>query len=250
MPSLHPLAARFAEVADAYERGRPDYPPAVAGAIAGELSLRDGAAVLDLGAGTGKLTRALVGAGLDVVAVEPQEALRTILAASVGAERVRAGTAEAIPLEDSSVSAVTVADAFHWFDQPAALAEIRRVLRPGGGLAVLTSGADLDGASWADELGKLVAASRPEHPHHDGPPWSDSVRADGVWTEPREIRVTGRYPARPERLLDLIASFSWIAALPQPRRSELLASAETLIREGDMPDELPVHFTIGLAQLR
>src|SRR5438270_7125297 len=122
---LHPLAERFADVAGVYERGRPEYPPAVVGAIAAELGLSGAAPVLDLGAGTGKLTRALLAAGLDVVAVEPQASLREPLAASVGAERVREGSAEAIPLADGTVRAVTVADAFHWFDQAAALAEIR-----------------------------------------------------------------------------------------------------------------------------
>src|SRR6516225_8472395 len=97
---LHPLAARFADVA---------------GAIAAELGITPGEAVLDLAAGTGKFTRALLGIGMDVIAVEPQPPLRGILATSIGEERVRAGFAEAIPLEDASVAAVTVADAFHWF---------------------------------------------------------------------------------------------------------------------------------------
>ncbi|HEX4563093.1 MAG TPA: methyltransferase domain-containing protein [Solirubrobacteraceae bacterium] len=247
--SLHPLAANFAGVADAYERGRPDYPPEVADALRAELSLRTGAPVLDLGAGTGKLTRALVAAGLDVVAVEPQEPMRAILAATVGAGRVRAGTAEAIPLEDAAVSAVTVADAFHWFDQERALAEIRRVLRPGGGLAVLSTLPDFSGASWAHELGQLVSASRPEHPFHDGPPWGDALRAAGGWAEPREVRVTVRAPARVERLTDWIASFSWIAAMPQAQRDGVLAQARGLIDAGNTPDELPVHFVVGIARL-
>src|SRR5258708_24419201 len=115
--ALHPLAASFADVAGEYERGRPEYAPAVAGAVAAELRIPPGGPVLDLAAGTGKLTRALLGIGLDVVAVEPQESLREVLAASVGAERVLDGLAEAIPLPDGSVAAVTVADGFHWFDQ-------------------------------------------------------------------------------------------------------------------------------------
>lgn len=149
---LHPLAVQFAEVADAYERGRPEYAPAVVGAIAAELRIPAAGPVLDLAAGTGKLTRALLTAGLDVVAVEPQPSLRAVLTASVGSERVRPGLAEAIPLPDASVVAVTVADAFHWFDHALALGEIRRVLRPGGGLAVLSTVPDWGGASWAHEV--------------------------------------------------------------------------------------------------
>jgi ubiquinone/menaquinone biosynthesis C-methylase UbiE len=128
--ALHPLAERFASVADAYERGRPDYPAAVIGALAAELMLAPSAPVLDLAAGTGKLSRALLAAGLDVVAVEPLDSLRAVLARNIGPERVLEGFAEAIPLADTSVDAVTVADAFHWFDHAPALAEIQRVLRP------------------------------------------------------------------------------------------------------------------------
>ena len=99
-------------------------------ALAAELRLAPGAPVLDLAAGTGKLSRALLAAGLDVVAVEPQTALRARLAGAIGADRVREGVAEAIPLPDGSVAAVTVADGFHWFDSGRALPEIRRVLVP------------------------------------------------------------------------------------------------------------------------
>jgi SAM-dependent methyltransferase len=248
--SLHPLAASFGEVADAYERGRPDYPPAVADTITAELSLQPGARVLDLGAGTGKLTRALVEAGFDVIAVEPQAPLRAILASGVGAQRVRAGTAEAIPLEDSTVRVVTVADAFHWFDHQLALAEIERVLEPQGGLVVVTSAPDLDGASWAHEVGSLVAASRPEHPHYDGSSWKEAVAAAGAWTEPREVRVSGRYPADSRRLLDWITSFSWIAAMAPDERAGVLARAQQLIDAGHTPATFVVHFTVALAQLR
>jgi SAM-dependent methyltransferase len=246
---LHPLAAQFAEVAEAYERGRPEYPPAVVGAIAAELRIPPGASVLDLAAGTGKLTRALLGMGLDVVAVEPQRALREVLASNVGAERVRDGVAEAIPLPDASVVAVTVADGFHWFDQAVALREIRRVLRPGGGLAVLSSVPDWGDAPWAHEVGTLMAGMRPTHPHFDGPPWHDAVRAAGGWTEPREVRVTTSQPAGPDQMLDYLASMSWIAALPAEQRAETLARIGTIIRASETPAVLPVHVTVGLTAL-
>jgi SAM-dependent methyltransferase len=247
--SLHPLAARFGEVAHEYERGRPDYPPAVARALIAELSVERGAAVLDLGAGTGKLARALLAEGLDVVAVEPQPPMREILAASIGEQRVRAGTAESIPLADASVAAVTVADAFHWFDQQRALAEIQRVLRPRGALAVLSTVPDLGGASWAHEVGELIARSRPEHPFHDGPPWTDALRAAGGWGKPREVRISERAPASAQRLIDWIGSISWIAAMPEEQRAEMLAEAQALIGAGHTPEELPVNFTIGVVAL-
>ena len=246
---LHPLAEQFASVAGAYERGRPDYAPAVVGALVAELGIGPRAPVLDLGAGTGKLSRALLAAELDVVAVEPQAALRETLAAHVGADRALDGCAEAIPLRDSSVDAVTVADAFHWFDQAAALAEIRRVLRPGRGLAVLRSLPDWSGASWAQELGALMQRLRPEHPGFDGPPWQEAVRALGGWSAPREIRVTTPYPADRGRILDYLASVSWVAAAPEGQRAETLARAAAIVDAGEMPAELSVCVVIGLTAL-
>jgi SAM-dependent methyltransferase len=247
---LHPLAERFADVAGVYERGRPEYPPAVVGAIAAELALGAGSAVLDLAAGTGKLTRALLGAGLDVIAVEPQDSLREILAASVGETRVRAGVAEAIPLDDQSVDAVTVADAFHWFVHARALAEIRRVLRPAGSLAVLTTVPDWSGASWSHEVGTLLSGLRPAHPHFDGPQWRDSVRATEQWSALRELRVTTPQPTDRERLLDYVASISWVAALPDHQRAATLARIEAIVQAGETPPELPVDVVIHLASLR
>ncbi len=245
---LHPLASRFASVADVYERGRPEYAPAVIGAAAAELGIRPGDPVLDLAAGTGKLTRALVGYGFDVTAVEPLDRLRRVLVDKVGAARACPGLAEHIPLEDESVAAVMIADAFHWFDRPRALAEIRRVLAPGGGLALFSTAPDWSGASWAHELGTLVADSRPEHPHFDGRPWQEFVReADGL-AEPWEVRVTTHSPADPEQVLAHMASISWIAGLQEPQRADLLTRMRTAIKRGTSPERLPLHVEIGLSK--
>jgi SAM-dependent methyltransferase len=260
--ALHPLAQGFDAIADAYERGRPAYPPTVIDRLAAELQVVPGDRVLDLAAGTGKLTRALLGFGLDVVAIEPQQSLRRLLSDAIGAERVREGTAEAIPLEDGSVAAVTVADAFHWFEPAGALAEIARVLRPGGGLALLACAVDWGGTSWAHEVGTMIAELRPEHPLFDGPSWQESVKAAGGWTEPREIQLTfsQRTDPReiqltfsqrtdPERIIDYVGSMSWVAALPQERRTDTLARLGAIIRASETPSELPVHVRVGLTAL-
>jgi SAM-dependent methyltransferase len=150
VPDLHALVAGFADVAAAYDRGRPEYPPAVIERIVAELGADRSpraARVLDVGAGTGKLTRPLLAAGLDVVAVEPVERMRSALARAVGPERALDGRAEAIPLGGASVDGAVCAEAFHWFDGERAAAELHRVLRPGGALVVM----------WLHETGAPTA---------------------------------------------------------------------------------------------
>jgi SAM-dependent methyltransferase len=190
-----------------------------------------------------------VAAGLNTVAVEPQPELRALLAETVGEERALEGVAEAVPLADSSVAAVTAADSFHWFDRPAALAEIRRVLEPRGGFAVLTMMPDWGGASWGKELGELMGELRPEHPNFDGPSWQQWLEQDGGWGPPREVRVTTSQPTDGTNVLDYIASISWIAAMEPARRTEVLARAAAMVASGDMPEQMSVHVVIGLAQL-
>lgn len=244
--ALHPLAARFADVADSYQRGRPEYAPVVVEALAAELGLAPGARVLDLAAGTGKLSRALLAAGFDLVAVEPLEELRRLLVDSVGAARVLDGLAERIPVADASVDAVTVADAFHWFDQPLALAEIRRVLRPPGGLALLSTTPDWSQASWSHQVGHLVQRLRPEHPGFDGAPWREVVRHAGGWSQLREIRVSAPQPTTPERVVDYVGSISWFAAMPHDQRAQALAEVRALVTAGETPAEFPIHVTLNL----
>src|SRR5262249_36318371 len=164
----------------------------------------------------------------------------------IGDERVREGCAESLPLEDASVAAVTVADAFHWFDHAVALAEIQRVLRPGGGLAIVTTVPEWSSASWAHDVGELMEDLRPEHPHFDGVGWRESVRAAKGWSAPREIRLTTVQPADAERGVDYLASVSWIAALPGAQREETLARLGTIVNAGQTPAELPLEVVIGL----
>jgi ubiquinone/menaquinone biosynthesis C-methylase UbiE len=156
---IHPTAATgFAAAAAEYERGRPGYPPAALRA----LELAPGLTVLDLAAGTGKLTRALAESGATVIAVEPVAEMRAALPSSV---RAVDGTAERIPLEDGAVELVTVAQAFHWFDGAAALAEIHRVLRPGGRLALIWN-RRLEGDPLNQAIDELFGPHRPAAPTH------------------------------------------------------------------------------------
>jgi len=130
-------ATSFGARAEEYERVRPEYLPDALDLVCARLGLGPGADVLDLAAGTGKLTRPLVERCRTVVAVEPDPGMRAVLARATEAYRVLGGRAEEIPLPDDCVDAVFVGQAFHWFDTPVALREIARVLRPRGGLVLI-----------------------------------------------------------------------------------------------------------------
>ena len=138
----HPDSRAFELVADLYERARPAYPPEAVDWIAERLDLRSGRVVLDLGAGTGKLSRALVGTGADVIAVEPGDSMRAELERAVPDVQALRGSAEDIPLPDASVDSVAVGQAFHWFRYEEAIPELHRVLRPGGGVALIWNARD------------------------------------------------------------------------------------------------------------
>ena len=141
----------FGSQAAAYERGRPSYPPEAV-----DWLLPDGARdVLDLGAGTGKLTSRLIERGLNVVAVDPIAELLDVLRTTLPDTPALSGSAEQIPLPDNSIDAVLVAQAWHWFDPDRAAAEIARVLRPGGRLGLLWNVRD-ERLGWVKDFGRIV----------------------------------------------------------------------------------------------
>jgi SAM-dependent methyltransferase len=220
---LHPAAAGgFASAADAYERGRPGYPEEAVAWIAERLGLEPGKDVLDLAAGTGKLTRALVPFGARVVAVEPVDEMREQLFRALPDVDAFDGTAESIPLPDESIDAITCGQAFHWFRTEEALREIHRVLRPGGGLALIWNVRDL-----RDPLQTRIQEIVSEHgaevrSHRDIDP-AGQVSASGLFG-PVEER-SWPYVQRLSRahLVDRIASTSYIAVLDPDTRAEVLS---------------------------
>lgn len=249
MPELHPLVAGFSD-AQAYERGRVGYPPHAVDAIAKTLGLAPGASVLDLGAGTGKLSRALVTAGYDTVAVEPLEQMRAILLDAIGAERVREGSAEAIPLDDDSVDGITCADSFHWFDERRAMPELRRVLRPRGGVAILRAEPQVT-APWTEELGKLVLGYRHEHPAFDGRPAAAALEEDPAFGPVSEQVIAGRFDTDRDGILASIASMSFIGRLPGAERREVLERVDALLQREHVTDaSYDVNFRMWSARLR
>jgi SAM-dependent methyltransferase len=149
------LSSSFGAAATAYAEHRPDYAQA---AVRWALERAPGSRVLDLGAGTGKLTATLAALGADVVAVEPDRAMRTELRRTLPTVRALAGSAEAIPLPDASVDAVVAGNAMHWFDLVRAGSEIARVLEPGGSLAGLWNVFD-DRVDWVADLGRISGSA-------------------------------------------------------------------------------------------
>lgn len=220
---FHQRATSFGGVADAYERARPGYPADAVAWLTGDRPAR----VLDLGAGTGKLTRSLVAAGHDVVAVDPSEGMLAQLRTVLPSVDARAGSAEALPLEDASVDVVTAGQAYHWFDPAVALPEIARVLRPGGRLGIVWNLRD-DRVSWVDELWSMFG-------EHEG------RRAD----DPQVIPPFGPVERRTfqhsqqldrEGLLGLVESRSYVAILPPDRRADLLTRVGELYDRTAGPD--------------
>ena len=216
--------AGFGRAAEAYERGRPGYPADAVAWAAEKLGLGPGRTVLDLGAGTGKLSRPLVGTGARVVAVEPVERMRRLLETVAGVEAL-AGAAEAIPLPDASADACTIAQAFHWFEPVAALAEIHRVLRPGSALALLWNHPD-----EADPLTAAFTAVLARYRVHRpvGDAWPEGFDRAGLFT-PTEVRTfVNVQELDAETIADRLASESSIAVLPEEQRRQALREVRVL----------------------
>jgi SAM-dependent methyltransferase len=224
---IHRAAAEgFSRSAEAYERGRPKYPAEALELLVSRLPA--GASVLDLAAGTGALTRPLLEAGLEVVAVEPVAAMRAALPASA---RALEGTAEAIPLEQGSVEAVVVGQAFHWFDGDAALAEIHRVLRPAGVLALFWNRrVDEDPVNRA--IHELVEPYRANTPTHRLDAWRMAFSRTSLFAPLSEHELPNEQRLDADGMEARVGSISFIAALDEPERKRVLERARAIAGEG------------------
>jgi len=221
----HPDSRSFEQVAELYERARPEYPDELLAWVSERLDLGPGRTVLDLGAGTGKLTRALVATGAEVIALEPGDEMRTQLERAVPQARALAAGAESIPLPDDSVDAATAGQSFHWFRLDEAVPEIHRVLRPGAGLALVWNMRDQED-ELQREITALIAPFVP--PEREGArdsvaeyfrkeAFGESVLFHGF--DEREARFAEELHA--DKLVERISSTSFVAAAPAERRAEL-----------------------------
>jgi len=224
-------ASGFGSGADAYERARPAYAPAAIAHLARGLAIGRDSRVLDLAAGTGKLTRALAGVAGQLVAVEPSSAMLEHLRANVpGATALRA-TAEALPLPDDTFDAVFAGEAFHWFDAERAGREIARVLRPGGGLALLWNRARWDAGElpWLERFDALVRPLRREAGEFPGEHWQTDLDALGLFAAVARADFDHVHRLDGAGIVALVGSWSWIANLPEPRRRAVLAEVAAIV---------------------
>ncbi len=226
---VHPIAARgFDAAADAYERGRPSYPAEAVASIVDLLGLGPDRVLLELGAGTGKLTRQLVPSGARILALEPVAGMRALLTAAVPDAELVEGTAEAIPLPAGSVDAVVAAQAFHWFDTIRALSEIHRVLRPTGRLALVWNLRD-ESVPWVRRLGELIEAATGGEAPNAQRGWRERVDRCGLF-EPLQS-TTWRHAQRltVDGVLDRVLSVSTVAAAAPSVREGLATEVRSLL---------------------
>lgn len=221
-------AGSFGAAAGAYERGRPPYPPEAIPWLVPDRART----VVDLGAGTGKLSRALRAPDREVIAVEPSAGMREEFARVLPDIRVLDGTGEAIPLPDASADALVCAQAWHWVDPARAVPEAARVLRPGGTLGLVWNFRD-DSVPWVAELDGLlreIAAPSTDDRGADrvGPPFGPLERRDFRWS----------HPTGPELIHDMVASRSYVITLEPAARAALLARVDALV-EAHRPEAMP-----------
>jgi SAM-dependent methyltransferase len=234
---LHPATRGFA-AADVYERGRPDYPAAAIARLVCLLDLRPGRTVLDLAAGTGKLTRLLLPSGANVIAVEPLPEMRAELERRVQGIAVLGGRAERIPLADGYVDAVTVASAFHWFDARQALREIRRVLARGGAIALLWNARD-ERSDVQRALSEVLEPLRGETPDRRQTNWRSVLAESGLFERVERRLFAHEQVVDEETLVARVLSVSFVGALSATERFEVEEKVRAIARQAEHPIRLP-----------
>lgn len=228
--SVHEVAEQgFGADAATYERVRPGYPPELVAWFAEHLRMRPGTRVLDLAAGTGKLTRELSGLGATVIAAEPVAGMRNVLHRALPDVPLVAATAEALPNTSESLDAITVAQAFHWLDRGAAAREFVRVLRPGGRLGLVWNARDRR-VAWADQVWSIMDRVEKRAPWRDHAQIRATV-GDGVpgFDMLHEATFFHAQTVTADDVVDRIASVSHVAVLPSEQRERVLDEVRSVL---------------------
>jgi SAM-dependent methyltransferase len=229
MARIHESAATgFARESDTYERARPGFAPEVVRFLEHELALGPGVRLLELGAGTGKLTRLLAPLGPEILVVEPVAEMLAKLREHVPSARRVGGTAEACDLPDASVDAIVAAQAFHWFDAPAALREMHRVLRPDGRVGLVWNRRD-ESEDWVAKLSETFEPYRSGTPGYAMGRWREPFDDTRLFTPLEHRRFRHVQQLTPEGVGDRVLSISFVAALPEEQRAAVLDRVRALV---------------------
>ena len=230
MASVHrSAAAGFAAGSATYVKGRPDYPAGLSQWLASELHLRHGKIVLDLGAGTGKFIGLLQSTGAKIVAVEPVAEMLGQLQQSHPDVASMAGAADRIPLDDASVDAVVCAQAFHWFATTEAIAEIHRVLKPGGVLGLVWNVRD-ETVGWVQALTRIMAPFEGNVPRYATMDWRRQFPAVGFGPLVGQTFPHGHTGSPADVIFNRVLSVSFIAELPRHLLDQITAEIQRLIQ--------------------
>jgi SAM-dependent methyltransferase len=212
--------------------------------------------VLDLGAGTGRMSAPLLQAGYDVVAVEPLDAMRAILAGHIGSDRALPGRAEALPIDDASVDGAVCSDAWHWFDGARAADELARVVKPGGGVVVCVShptwvGSD-DAPHWFLDLAVVHAAlDKGDHPYLTGSQRPDGIEGHPLFEELQIRNVPFVHHTDREGIVAHWRSMSFVATLPDPQRARFLEELDRMLaRRGVERVDIPYRAELWITRRR
>lgn len=227
--NIHEKAAvGFDRAGDSYERGRPEYPQESIEFLVNNLQINKSSVVVDLGAGTGKFTKFLIPFSNHVLAVEPVGGMRKKFASLYPDIKILIGSAEKIPIDDHSVDAVVVAQAFHWFDGPKALQEIHRVLKPKGKLGLIWNARD-ESMKWVSQMTRIIDPHEGGAPRYKSMNWKKAFDSTTLFSKLNLQHFKYIQIGDVETIVDRVGSISFISALSKDDQSRVLNQVRELV---------------------